>query len=93
MWAYDFRSWSQASHFCAFRPRPIAALSTGWLCHITPSGSGTSPTIFLTTRFMSAPLRPVISALGTRVLLDMSPPVVPLSVGLRHGDTGPSVAV
>ena len=41
----------QASHFLALPEKPIRALSTGWLCHITPSGSGTSPSFFVLKRF------------------------------------------
>jgi hypothetical protein len=44
------------------------------LCHITSSGSGTSPTILLPILVSRAPWTPVIWALGTRVLLVMSPP-------------------
>jgi len=49
-------------------------LSTGLWCHITSSGSATSPNIFLLIRFITAPYRPVISALGMRGLLVMSAP-------------------
>ena len=52
----------------------MKAFSTGRLCHITPSGSGTSPNILLLNRLHTAPYRPVISTAGTRVVLVMSPP-------------------
>ena len=51
-------------------------VSTGRLCHITSAGSGTSPSSLRLNRFSIHPYKPVISALGIRVVLDMrSPPV------------------
>jgi hypothetical protein len=55
MCANDFRLWSHWSHFCSFWPKPIDALSTGTLCHITPSDSGTRPNILLLNVLTSAP--------------------------------------
>ena len=50
---------------------PKRALSTGTLCHATPSDSGTWPNFFLLIRFAAIPRRPVISVGGTRVVLVM----------------------
>jgi hypothetical protein len=55
------------------------------LCQYTPTGVGTCPIIFVAIRFISAPLMPVISAGGIRVVLVMSPPFVG---GSEHKDTG-----
>jgi hypothetical protein len=55
------------------------------LCHITPTPSGTSPTILRDIRLTNRPWMPVSSAFGIRVL----PAVIPPSVArFRHGDTG-----
>ena len=67
MWANDFRFGSSSSHFSALRPSPIEALSTGRLCHITPSGSGTSPSIFVLNRFTIDAVEAGDLGLGTRV--------------------------
>ena len=74
MWANDFSWRSHASHFSALPENPKKALSTGRLCHITPSGSGTWPSFFLLYRFAIAPKRPVISALGIRCASSCRPP-------------------
>ena len=42
------------------------SFSTAGLCHITPSESGTWPSIFLLINFTSPPYRPVTSVGGTR---------------------------
>src|SRR6476659_3969847 len=84
MCAYDFRVSSHLSHFCSFWPKLIDALSTGTLCHITPSDSGTRPNILLLNVLTSAPYGPVILLAGIRMV--MTPP------GCRtcdpHPDTG-----
>jgi hypothetical protein len=54
----------------------VKLLSTARLCHITSAGSGTPPSSFRVNRFMRYPDKPVISALGIRVVLDMRPPRV-----------------
>src|SRR3954465_13255117 len=72
MCANDFSVWSHWSHFCNLRPKPIDAFSTGTLCHITPSDSGTRPNILLLNVLTSAPYGPVISLAGIR--MDMTPP-------------------
>ena len=68
MWANDFNCLSHASHLSVLPKKPNIVLSTRWLCHITPSESGTSPSRFLLKRFASAPWKPVISADGMRVM-------------------------
>src|SRR4051812_15045893 len=83
MCANDFRVWSHWSHFCSFWPKPIDAFSTGTLCHITPSDSGTRPNILLLNVLTSAPYRPVISLAGIRVV--MTPPR--RRACCRHPDT------
>src|SRR5215203_3101135 len=85
MWANDFRFSSHVSHFWTLLPIAKLAFSTLGLCQYTASGVGTRPIIFVAIRFISAPLMPVISAGGIRVLLAMIPPLVACS---RHGDTG-----
>src|SRR5918993_3180100 len=85
MWANDFRFSSHVSHFWTLLPIAKVAFSTLGLCQYTPSGVGTCPIIFVAIRFISAPLMPVSSALGTRVLVAMSPPGF---CWLRHKDTG-----
>ena len=74
MWANDFNWVSHASHLSALPENPMKVLSTRWLCHITPSDSGTSPSFFLLNRFAIAPKMPVISVGGTRVMLVISLP-------------------
>src|SRR3954463_7575869 len=84
MCANDFKVWSHWSHFCIFWPKPIDAFSTGTLCHITPSDSGTRPNILLLIVLTSAPYGPVISLAGIRVV--MTPPM--RRACCRHTDTG-----
>src|ERR1700722_536106 len=55
MWANDFRFSSHWFHFCALRPTPKLKFSTFRLCHVTPTGSGTSPNIFRDIRLTRAP--------------------------------------
>jgi hypothetical protein len=50
--------------------------STARLCHITSAGSGTSPSSLRLNRFSTYPYKPVISAFGIRVVLDMLAPHV-----------------
>ena len=57
-------------------------MSTGRFCHITAAPSGTSPSIFRLNRFKRYPYKPVISALGIRVVLDMRPPPVDI-IGMK----------
>ena len=71
MLAKDFRSGSSWSHFWTLRPSPREVESTFRLCHITSAGSGTSPISLRLNRFTAYPNRPVSSALGIRVVLDM----------------------
>ena len=75
IWANDFRFSSHVSHFLTLLPIAKLAFSTLGLCQYTPSGVGTCPIIFVAIRFISAPLMPVISAGGIRVVLVMSPPL------------------
>src|SRR5215211_3562315 len=75
MWAKDFRFSPHSSHFWTLLPIAKLAFSTLGLCQYTPSGVGTCPIIFVAIRFISAPLMPVISACGIRVVLVMSPPL------------------
>src|SRR5215208_5540919 len=75
MWANDFRFSSHVSHFWTLLPIAKLAFSTLRLCQYTPSGVGTCPIIFVAIRFISAPLMPVISAGGIRVVLVISPPL------------------
>src|SRR5215212_813099 len=83
MWANDFRFSSHVSHFWTLLPIAKLAFSTLGLCQYTPSGVGTCPTIFVAIRFISAPLTPVISAGGIRVVLVMSPPLT-VVLNMRH---------
>src|SRR5918995_7441801 len=83
MWANDFRFSSHVSHFWTFLPIAKLAFSTLGLCQYTPSGVGTCPTIFVAIRFISAPLMPVISAGGIRVVLLMCPPLS-VVLNMRH---------
>src|SRR5215212_7704914 len=85
MWAIAFRFSSHVSHFWTLLPIAKLAFSTLGLCQYTPSGVGTCPIIFVAIRFISAPLMPVISAGGIRVVLLMCSSFVGGSV---HGDTG-----
>src|SRR5215208_4195571 len=80
MWANDFRFSSHVSHFWTLLPIAKLAFSTLGLCQYTPSGVGTCPIIFVAIRFVSAPLMPVISAGGIRVVVVMSPPCILISV-------------
>src|SRR5947208_4945838 len=84
MWANDFRLGSSWFHFWTLRPNPMELVSTARLCHITPSASGTSPSIFRLNRFKRYPYGPVISALGIRVVLAMRAPHCRCD---RHQDT------
>src|SRR4051794_23729112 len=84
MCANDFSVWSHWSHFCSFWPKPIDAFSTGTLCHITPSDSGTRPNILLLNILTSAPYGPVISLAGIRMV--MTPPG--RRTCCQHPDTG-----
>lgn len=68
MWANVDRSGLSRSHRSALRPKPVMAISTGRLCHMTPTPSGTSPSIFLLNRFTRYPSGPVTSAGGILVV-------------------------
>src|SRR5688500_546300 len=71
MCANAFSCCGHASHFCVLRPSPNPKFRTFWLCHMTPSDSGTSPSILRAKRFTIAPLMPVISVGGMRRVLVM----------------------
>ena len=81
MCANDFRFSSHCVPLLQLLAEAHAALSTGTLCHITPSDSGTRPNILLLNIFTSAPYRPVISVAGIRVV--MSPPGVERAVHIQ----------
>ena len=86
MCANDFRLSSHASHFCSLLAEAHAGLEHGGtLCHITPSGSGTRPSILLLNLFTSAPYRPVI---GFGWILVVICPPLGKSWLRRHQDTG-----
>jgi hypothetical protein len=57
-------------------------MSTRRLCHITAAPSDTSPSSSRLKRFKRYPDKPVISALGIRVVLDMRPPRVD-AIGMK----------
>ena len=54
----------------------MVLVSTGRLCHISSTGSGTSPSSLRLNRFSIHPCQPVISALGIRGVLAMPAPPV-----------------
>ncbi len=74
MCAYELNVRSHSSHLRSFWPKAIEAFTTGTLCHITPSDSGTRPNILLLNILMTAPYGPVISLAGIRVV--MTPPTL-----------------
>src|SRR5688572_32923549 len=71
MCANVLSSCGHLSHLRVLRPSPNPKFRTSWLCHMTPTDSGTLPSILVDRRLTMAPLRPVISVGGMRVVLVM----------------------
>src|ERR671914_1352310 len=82
MCANDLRVMSTASHLFALAPSRVVSLTTLRLCHITSTGSGTSPINLRLNRLIMLPVNPVSSVFGTRGAMSSSP-----HMRLRHEDT------
>src|SRR5215470_9301996 len=83
MCANDLRLSAAASHVRTLPPSRRPALTTLRLCHITSTGSGTSPNILRLNRLIMLPVKPESSAFGTRGAMVSSPARLPV----RHVDT------